>query len=227
MFWILKLIVLILLMAIMHPAFTQTTLRGVIVHKDQPAAGATISFGKRNAVSDSAGRFSFSSLAAGKHLLHITMTGFEPIHEYISIVENETRDIRIELTEMPASLDALVVTGTMKPMRKLESPIAVEVYSPQFFRKNPTPSIFESLQNVNGVRPQINCSVCNTGDIHINGLEGPYTMVTIDGMPIVSSLSSVYGLFGIPSEMIERVEIVRTVKYSCECSVPVDLLLSS
>ena len=93
MFWILKLIVLILLMAIMHPAFTQTTLRGVIVHKDQPAAGATISFGKRNAVSDSAGRFSFSSLAAGKHLLHITMTGFEPIHQYISIVENETRKI--------------------------------------------------------------------------------------------------------------------------------------
>lgn len=29
-------------------------------------------------------------------------------------------------------------------------------------------------------------SVCNTGDIHINGLEGPYTFVLIDGMPIVS-----------------------------------------
>ena len=43
---------------------------------------------------------------------------------------------------------------------------------------------------VNGVRPQINCNVCNTGDIHINGLEGPYTMVTIDGMPIVSSLAT-------------------------------------
>jgi outer membrane receptor for ferrienterochelin and colicins len=32
------------------------------------------------------------------------------------------------------------------------------------------------------------------GDIHINGLEGPYTLVLIDGMPIVSGLSTVYGL---------------------------------
>jgi outer membrane receptor for ferrienterochelin and colicins len=65
------------------------------------------------------------------------------------------------------------------------------------------------LQNVNGVRPQLNCSVCNTGDIHINGLEGPYTMITIDGMPIVSSLASVYGLFGIPTQLIDRIEIVK------------------
>lgn len=50
---------------------------------------------------------------------------------------------------------------------------------------------------------------CNTGDIHINGLEGPYTMVMIDGMPMVSSLGTVYGLSGIPNSLIERIEIVR------------------
>ena len=65
------------------------------------------------------------------------------------------------------------------------------------------------LQNVNGVRPQLNCNVCNTGDIHINGLEGPYTFVLIDGMPIVSGLSTVYGLTGIPQALIQRVEVVK------------------
>lgn len=34
-------------------------------------------------------------------------------------------------------------------------------------------------------------------------------MVLIDGMPIVSGLSTVYGLSGIPNSMIERVEIVK------------------
>jgi outer membrane receptor for ferrienterochelin and colicins len=106
-------------------------------------------------------------------------------------------------------MDAIVVSGTMRPVRKLESPVAVEVYSGLFLRKNPVPSIFEALQMVNGVRPQLNCNVCNTGDIHINGLDGPYTMVTIDGMPIVSGLSTVYGLFGIPNQMIDRVEVVK------------------
>ncbi|HEU0112354.1 MAG TPA: TonB-dependent receptor, partial [Flavisolibacter sp.] len=138
-----------------------------------------------------------------------TMTGIESHQESIRLDDEVTKELNIELRSAISSMDAVVVTGTLKPVSRQQSPIAVEVYSPQFFKKNPSPSIFESLQNVNGVRPQINCSVCNTGDIHINGLEGPYTMVTIDGMPIVSSLSSVYGLFGIPSEMIERVEIVK------------------
>lgn len=106
-------------------------------------------------------------------------------------------------------LNEVVVSGTLKPVKRLESAVPVEVYTPVFFKKNPTPSIYESLQNVNGVRPQLNCGICNTGDIHINGLEGPYTSVLIDGMPIVSSLSTVYGLSGIPNSLVERIEIVK------------------
>jgi outer membrane receptor for ferrienterochelin and colicins len=34
-------------------------------------------------------------------------------------------------------------------------------------------------------------------------------MVLIDGMPIVSSLSTVYGLSGIPNSLVERIEIVK------------------
>ena len=63
------------------------------------------------------------------------------------------------------------------------------------------------MQNINGVRPQLNCSVCNTGDIHINGQEGSYTMVLVDGLPIISGLSSVYGLTGIPQSLIEQIEM--------------------
>ena len=107
------------------------------------------------------------------------------------------------------SIEEVVISGTMKEVKKLESPIPVEVYSPTFFKKNPTPSLFDALQNINGVRPQLNCNICNTGDIHINGLEGPYTLVMIDGMPMVSSLGSVYGLSGIPNSLVERIEIIK------------------
>lgn len=117
--------------------------------------------------------------------------------------------ISIHLSRNAGTFREFVVTGTMRNLRRSESPVNVEVYSGNFFKKNPTPNIFEALQNINGVRPQLNCNICNTGDIHINGLEGPYTMILIDGMPIVSSLSTVYGLSGIPNSMVERIEIVR------------------
>lgn len=209
MLWMIKIILTMLMVAFALMAFSQSQLNGIVKHGNEPAISATVSLQKQNTITDSMGRFVFESVNPGKYTLHIFMTGFEPYLQPVLITENEIKEIQVQLIPHPSSLDAIVITGTLKPMKKLESPIAVEVYSPQFFKKNPSPSIFESLANVNGVRPQINCSVCNTGDIHINGLEGPYTMVTIDGMPIVSSLSSVYGLFGIPSEMIERVEIVK------------------
>lgn len=106
-------------------------------------------------------------------------------------------------------LEGAVITGTMKEVSRLESPVPVEVITSKLFKKNPTPSLFEAVGMVNGVRPQMNCNVCNTGDIHINGMEGPYTLILIDGMPIVSSLSTVYGLNGIPNSMVDRIEVVK------------------
>ncbi|MFP5470414.1 MAG: TonB-dependent receptor [Bacteroidia bacterium] len=145
-------------------------------------------------------------LSQGSYELKAYLVGFKPYFKKLVLNENMELSIRLVGSE---SLQEVVVSGTLKEMMKLESPVPVEVYTPKYFKANPTPSIFESMQNVNGVRPQLNCNVCNTGDIHINGLEGPYTMVLIDGMPIVSGLSSVYGLTGIPQSLIERVEVVK------------------
>lgn len=198
------LVVGIVLMAVSLQA--QRLVRGRITNAStgEALAGATVKApdSGNSTTCDVEGRFSID-IKEGQSL-YVTAVGFAattytPAKDQVIIgLEPESREI-----------DAVVVTGTMKAVTRMQSPVAVEVYTPQFFKKNPTPSVFESLQNVNGVRPQLNCSVCNTGDIHINGLEGPYTMITIDGMPIVSSLASVYGLFGIPTQLIDRVEIVK------------------
>ncbi|MCB0699701.1 MAG: TonB-dependent receptor [Chitinophagales bacterium] len=121
------------------------------------------------------------------------------------------KKLKVDIYLRPTSgnMEEVVVTGTMKAVSRSASPIPVEVYTPQYFKKNPTPNLFDALEIVNGVRPQINCNVCNTGDIHINGMEGPYTMILIDGMPIVSGLATVYGLSGIPNSIVERMEIVK------------------
>lgn len=127
-----------------------------------------------------------------------------------TIVLSATKtNYNFRLSGSRSTLGEVVISGTMKEVSRLESPVPVEVYTSKFFKANPTPTIFDALQNVNGVRPQLNCNICSTGDIHINGLEGPYTMVLIDGMPIVSGLSTVYGLSGIPQSLIERVEVVK------------------
>ena len=155
------------------------------------------------------GWYELKNIPPGKYTLIASTIGYIPFSKSIIVKKGQEQLIDIDLQPSIESLDEMVVTGTLKPVSRLESPVPVEVYKPTFFKKNPTASIFEALQNVNGVRPQINCNVCNTGDIHINGLEGPYTLVLIDGMPIVSGLGTVYGLSGIPNSLIEQIEIVK------------------
>jgi outer membrane receptor for ferrienterochelin and colicins len=205
-----KYIFTVVVLIFSNEIIAQFNLSGKVLEKDATTAviGATIYVNalKKGTVTDVDGNFTLK-LPAGNHELKISSIGFSTQIKKIALDSDLTLDFT--MTPDVQNIEEVVVSGTMKEMTKMASPVPVDIISPKFLFKNPTPSIFEALQNVNGVRPQINCNVCSTGDIHINGLEGPYTMVLIDGMPIVSSLSTVYGLSGIPNSLIERVEVVK------------------
>ena len=188
----------------------QHSVKGKVESANKPLEFATVYFPdlQKGATTDENGNFVIQNIPPGKWNLEVTLLGYRKVSKSVS-VPLDAQGLVFDLENLDSSLDEVVVSGTLQEVSKANSPVPIEVYKSGFFRANPTPSIFESLQNVNGVRPQINCNVCNTGDIHINGLEGPYTMVLIDGMPIVSGLSTVYGLTGIPQSLIDRIEVVK------------------
>jgi len=194
-------------------SFAQATLTGKISSGGIPFNDVHVVLVKNISVlTNSESEYLFENVIIGNHEINVVLEGFLSQKKKISVQDTTKMVLDFELKEdnrKQNTLDEVVVTGTLKPVSRLESAVPVEVYKPIFFKKNPTANIFEALQNVNGVRPQLNCNVCNTGDIHINGLEGPYTLVLIDGMPIVSGLSTVYGLSGIPNSLLERIEIVK------------------
>jgi len=190
-------------------AFGQNTITGTVVSDGGPLVFANVYLSGLSigTTTDEQGNFRLADVADGEYQLTASYTGFGSQTQKLRLTGGSSN---IDFELLPDNtLTEVVISGTLRPVSKLKSPVPVEVYSETFFKKNPTPSVFESLQNVNGVRPQLNCNICNTGDIHINGLEGPYTFVLIDGMPIVSGLSTVYGLTGIPQSLIERMEVVK------------------
>ncbi|KFF19447.1 TonB-dependent receptor [Flavobacterium hydatis] len=203
----------ILLFSILQVSFSQNTssISGKVFIENQETPQANVQLLKTNykTQTDSLGNYKLESIPQGNYKIQISSLGLQTITKTILVKENQPLILDFELSNDENELNEVVISGTLKAVKRLESAVPVEVYSPVFFKKNPTANIYEALQNVNGVRPQLNCGVCNTGDIHINGLEGPYTAVMIDGMPIVSSLSTVYGLSGIPNSLVERIEVVK------------------
>lgn len=207
----LSLLILALIVSLELPAQHTGSVEGTVTSEGQPVEflnvaipGTTI-----GTTTNAEGWFMITNAPVGRNEFQFSGVGYVSKKVSVTVIAGQKVIINVSLEEDVSQLDEIVVTGTMKEVSKMDSPIPVEVYAPTFFRMNPTPNIFESLTMINGVQPQINCNVCNTGDIHINGLEGPYTMILIDGMPIVSSLSTVYGLSGIPNSMVKRIEVAK------------------
>ena len=199
---------LIILFIVTNSIYSQN-LSGTI-KSDLPIPFASISVKGQSigTASNADGFFEINDIKEGSYEFVFSAIGFKKLKKNISI---QTGKNTIDIILEPSSYDIeqVVVTGTMKETFLSASPVKVDVVTQKFLKKIATANVMEVIENVNGVQKQINCGVCGTNDIHINGMEGPYTLVLINGMPVMSSLSTVYGLNGIPTSLIKQIEIIK------------------
>jgi outer membrane receptor for ferrienterochelin and colicins len=198
----------IIIILVIKFTFAQT-IYGVIKDSDSNLLfGATIynSSNSKIGITNEMGVFSVESVK-GENKLFISYVGYTS--KIITLESTGDSINRGSIVLVNDSLDEIVISGTLRQVSKLKSAVPIELYTANFFKATPKASFFEAIEGINGVRPQLNCNICNTGDIHINGQEGANTMVLIDGLPLVSGLSTVYGLSGIPQSLIKQVEVIK------------------
>lgn len=159
--------------------------------------------------SNDSGDFILNRVPEGGGQLRAMAPGYRTADISFVLAAGDTARVSLTLASDPIALDAITVTGTMQRVSILESPVKVEVVPQAVLQRSTTNNLTEALQFVNGLTNQIDCGVCYTNGIRINGMEGPYTAVLIDGMPLLSALASVYGLNGINPALIEQVEIIK------------------
>ena len=157
------------------------------------------------------GHFLLENIPAGEQTLVISAVGYRTWQSAFSFAEGEKKEMgQVEIAEDVLGLEKVVVTGTMKRTYLKDSPIKVEVVTGKFLMENRSPAnLVESIAMINGVEEVVECGVCGTNSLRINGLEGPYTAVLMDGAPMFGNLASVYGLNGIPASLIERIEVIK------------------
>jgi len=106
-------------------------------------------------------------------------------------------------------LEEVVVTGTSTPKLYREAPVKTFVVNKNEIERKGALTLGDSLEIFTGVRVEDNCQNCNFTQVRICGMEGKYSQILIDGMPVISALAGVYVLDQIQSNMIEKLEVVK------------------
>lgn len=108
------------------------------------------------------------------------------------------------------TLDPVVVTAGTRTERLLsEVPIRTEVLLSEDLALRSPLNFAQAVELSNGVRVESNCQNCNTTEVQLLGLPGAYNQILFNGIPLLSTLGSVYGLEQIPVAFVDRIELVK------------------
>nr|WP_308571022.1 TonB-dependent receptor [uncultured Prevotella sp.] len=157
---------------------------------------------------DTSGYYSLQNIPTGNRTLLVRKVGYKIYNKPIQLQEGSNkRDLAIE--EDKVLLDEVVVSANREETIKRLSPVLVNVLSSKLYDMTQSTDLAQGLNFQPGVRTEDNCQNCGYTQVRINGLDGHYSQILIDSRPIFSALNGVYGLEQIPSNMIDRVEVIR------------------
>ncbi len=186
---------------------TTFTLSGYITSEGESISYAnvyleTTSYGT---TTDANGYYEIKNIPTETYTIVVSMAGYVTQRKTIKIEENSTINFNLE-TE---SLDEVVVTGTRTFKRKTNSAVIVNILNSESLNMLQACNLSEGLKFQPGLRVETDCQTCNYTQLRINGLGGGYSQILINGRPIFSPLTGLYGLEQIPVNMIERIETIR------------------
>lgn len=158
---------------------------------------------------DETGHYRLVNLPTGNLKIKAQYLGYKPKVIEIQITEGETKEVKFELEEDVLGIEEIVVTADRNEKNRKESSTIVNTLTPKIFNTVQAVTLSDGLNYCPGVRMESNCQNCGFSQVRMNGMEGPYSQILINSRPIFSGLAGVYGLELIPSNMIERIEVIR------------------
>ena len=158
---------------------------------------------------DNTGHYILTNLPVGKHTLVAKTLGYKVAKKNINVELGKSQEINFVLEEEHMSINQVVVTGTKTFKRQTESPVIVNVLESKALEMVQACNISEGLRFQPGLRVETDCQTCNYTQLRMNGLGGSYSQILINGRPIFSPLTGLYGMEQIPANMVERIEVVR------------------
>ena len=206
----------LLLSATMARAQNAGTIEGTVTKEKTgevlPGVNVILTGTTKGAATNKSGTYQISGIKPGKYRLKATFLGFAPFQSNPLVVKaGETITLDISLEETVRQGNEIVVSGSKRPEKLLESPITIERVSEEELSKSGGETFLSSLSNLKGVN--FNNAGVNTQLVSARGFNSGFNtrvLFLIDGrLATLGSTGLPQGNF-LPSSKIDlkSIEVV-------------------
>ena len=158
---------------------------------------------------DEQGKFKLIDIPLGEHVIQFSSVGFKSQEKQVNIQKEDEVTIEVVLNKSFEQLEEVVISGSRTEQKRSEAAVVVGVIDKKSLDMVQANTLADGLNFQAGLRMETDCQTCGYSQLRMNGLGGAYSMILVDSRPIFSSLMGLYGLEMIPTNLIERIEVVR------------------
>jgi iron complex outermembrane receptor protein/outer membrane receptor for ferrienterochelin and colicins len=202
--------------------FSSTTLiaqaiQGKVIAKGDSAIlkGAAIKIAGTNkgTVSNEKGAFTLNNIQAGTIHLWISHTGYNTLDTSFQFSGSSLLNIQFELTAANEDLEEVVIVSSSRTNSRIEDlPTKVEVLGSEEVREEngiKPGNIASLLGDIAGIQIQQTSAATGNADMRIQGLQGKYTQILRDGMPLFGGYGGSFSILQIPPLDLQQIELVK------------------
>jgi iron complex outermembrane receptor protein len=209
-------ILLIVALLLCNAAVAQNRLTAVIrdagTGEALAGASAMLKGPARGGASGENGIATVENIPDGVHTVEFSHLGYESARRMFTFPLPDGDTVEVLLESATAELEEIVVSST-RSTRTIESiPTRIEFIGAEELdeKGNMKPGDIRMLLNEStGIRTQQTSPISANASIRIQGLDGRYTQILKDGLPLYSGAASGLGLLQIPPLDLRQVEIVK------------------
>ena len=162
------------------------------------------------ATTDSTGSVAFI-LGSGTQKIIFSLTGYQKLDTTLTLPLQTS--LNIYLKQIDATLDEVTVVASTRNNQAIEnSPMKVEVIGTTDLSEEASVkpgNIASILGDVSGVQIQQSSATSGNSNVRIQGLDGRYTQILRDGMPLYDGFSGGFGILTVPPLDLKQIELIK------------------
>lgn len=186
----------------------QKPLSGRVINEaGQPVANAEviINHGQYYDITNSSGYYNINNIKPGQYMFTVQSVGFIPYKTKIKIAQKSSSDFLVTLHAKTYAMRQLVVTATRTQKKKAEIAVPVTIINKEEIESTGSVRLSEILAEQTGLALIANHGV----GLQMQGLSTEYSLIMINGQPIVGRTAGTLNLDRISISNVKRIEVIR------------------